>query len=219
MSNFTVSAILFDLDGVLANSIAVLEEAWGIWCAEHGLDYETVMAVAHGRRKSEILAIVAPELDPIPEMQHIMDLEYSRIASVKPVLGARDLVEMIPAGKWAIGTSGERPGAFARLAQVGITPPPVLIAAEDVAQGKPNPEVYLKAAAGIGMPPAECLVFEDAPAGIAAARAAGMTAVAVLTTYPASAFPHADAMIADFLGATAKVHEGKLQISLRDAAV
>ncbi len=218
LSIYNVSAILFDLDGVLANSIAVLEEAWGIWCAERGLDYEMVMAAAHGRRKAEILAVVAPDLDPVPEMERLMELEYSRIGSVKPIVGASEFVAMLPEGKWAIGTSGERPGAFARLEQVGISPPKVLIAAEDVERGKPNPEVYLKAAAGIGTPAAECLVFEDAPAGIQAALAAGMIAVAVLTTYPASAFPNAHAIIANFVGSSSAMIGGKLIVTLREVS-
>jgi sugar-phosphatase len=193
-----VEAIIFDLDGVLANSIAVLEESWGIWCAEKGLDFETVMRIAHGRRKPEILAIVVPDLDPQPEIERLIQLENDRIASVKPIPGAAAFVAQVPAGKWAIATSGELGGALARLKQVGIIPPPVLISAENVQMGKPNPEVYLKAAAGIGIAPEKCLVFEDAPAGIAAARAAGMTAVALLTTYPSEDFPRNIPRIQDF---------------------
>jgi mannitol-1-/sugar-/sorbitol-6-phosphatase len=197
-----VSAIIFDLDGVLANSIAVVEEAWKLWSAYHGLDFETVMRVMHGRRKTEILSIVAPHLDPAVEVDRLMSLEEERIAGVKPIPGAAALVAQVPADRWAIATSGERRGALARLKQVGITPPAVLIAAEDVRCGKPNPEPYLKAAQGLGIPPEQCLVFEDAPAGIEASRAAGMTAVAVLTTYMASEFGHAHAIIPDFTGVT-----------------
>jgi sugar-phosphatase len=189
LSIIKVAAILFDLDGVLANSIGILEESYRIWCAEKGLDFAWVMGVAHGRRKPEILAAVLPGVDPEPEIRRLMQLEADRICQVKQIPGAAELVAQIPPGKWAIGTSGELEGALARLHQVGITPPPVLISAENVVLGKPNPEVYLKAAAGIGIPPEKCLVFEDAPAGIAAAQAAGMAAIALLTTYPAKAFP------------------------------
>ncbi len=214
MSIINVAAIIFDLDGVLANSIAVVEEAWGIWCAEKGLDYDAVMQVAHGRRKTEILAIVLPGRDAQPEIDRLTELEGARIVAVKKIAGAAELVAKLPAGRWAIATSGERPAALARLRQVGIVPPAVVITAEDVSFGKPNPEVYLKAAVGIGMSPERCLVFEDAPAGIAAARAAGMTAVAVLTTYRASDFPEEIPKIADFMDVSLTIGVGELTIGL-----
>jgi len=209
-----VSAIIFDLDGVLANSIAVLEESWGIWCADKGLDFETVMRVAHGRRKSEILAIVLPGQDPQPEIERLIALEKERMGSVKKIPGAAELVANLPAGRWAIATSGERPAALARLEQVGIAPPPIMISAEDVTNGKPNPEVYLKAAAALGMASDKCMVFEDAPAGIAAALAAGMEAVAVLTTYPASEFPADVPKVNDLTHVFLAESDGDLQITL-----
>jgi sugar-phosphatase len=214
LSIIKVEAVLFDLDGVLANSIDVLEESWGIWSTEKGLDFEMVMKVAHGRRKPEILAIVVPELDPQPEIDRLMQLETDRIASVKPIRGAAEFVAQLPEGKWAIGTSGERPGALARLRQVGIAPPAVIISAEDVEEGKPHPDVYLKAAAGIGMNPRKCIVFEDAPAGIAAAQAAGATAVALLTTYAAEAFPAGVPVIRDFTQVSLAVDKGELCLTL-----
>jgi sugar-phosphatase len=208
------SAIIFDLDGVLANSIAVLEESWSIWCAEKGLDFETVMRVAHGRRKTEILAIVLPGQDPRPEIERLIALEKERMGSVKKIAGAAELVAKMPAGRWAIATSGERPAALARLEQVGIAAPAVMISAEDVTQGKPNPEVYLKAAAAIGMAPEKCLAFEDAPAGIAAALAAGMEAVAVLTTYPASEFPADVPRVSDLTQVLLAGADGDFEITL-----
>jgi sugar-phosphatase len=198
LSIVKASAIIFDLDGVLANSIAILEESWAIWCAEKGLNFATVMNIAHGRRKSEILATVVPYLDPLPEIARIKQLEDDRVALVKGVSGASAFVSKVPAGKWAIGTSGERDGALARLRQVGIAPPAVLISSEDVDRGKPFPDVYLKAAAGLRIAPEECLVFEDAPAGVVAAHNAGMQAIALLTTYPADAFPGGVPKIQDF---------------------
>jgi sugar-phosphatase len=112
-------------------------------------------------------------------------------------------------GTWAIGTSGERVVATSRLRKLGFPVPEVLIASEDVERGKPNPEVYMKAADGLGIEYGRCVVFEDAPAGIASARAAGMTAVGVLTTYPASALTGATELIQDFLGVTADMLDGE----------
>lgn len=209
-----VSAIVFDLDGVLANSIAVVEEAWELWALHHGLDLETVMRVMHGRRKTEILRIVSPHLNPVEEVERLTTLEEDRIGGIKPIAGAAAFVAQLPAGRWAIATSGERRGALARLKQVGITPPEVLVAAEDVRNGKPNPEPYLKAAMGLGIAPEKCMVFEDAPAGIEAALAAGMTAVAVLTTYPASEFPNAHAIIRDFEHVSVTFDRGDINVTL-----
>jgi sugar-phosphatase len=203
-------AIIFDLDGVLANSIAILEESWAIWCAEKGLDFDYVMKVAHGRRKPEILATVVPDLDPLPEIVRIKKLEDDRIALVKGIPGATSLVARIPRGKWAIGTSGELSGALDRLKQVGIERPEVLISSEDVERGKPFPDVYLKAAAGLRIEPKNCLVFEDAPAGIQAALAAGMQAIALLTTYPASDFPVEIPKIRDFTHVNVTIAESVL---------
>jgi sugar-phosphatase len=172
------------------------------------------MHVVHGRRKPEILAIIAPHLDPLPEIERLTQLETERVGAVRPIPGAVELVAKLPAGRWAIATSGERPGALLRLKQVGITPPAVVITAEDVEQGKPHPDVYLKAAAGLGVRPARCLVFEDAPAGIDAANAAGMTAIAVLTTYPAEEFPHAFARIPNLEPVAVSVKNREMRINL-----
>ena len=199
---------------MLANSIAVLEESYRIWCAEKGLDFETVMKVAHGRRKPEILAAVLPGRDPLPEIERLKQLEMDRISEVKEIPGAAAFVAQVPSGRWAIGTSGDRDGALARLKQVGITPPQVLISAEDVVHGKPNPAVYLKAAAGIGIAPEKCVVFEDAPAGIAAALAGGMVAVALLTTYARDAFPSGVLCIGDFRDVSLAVDGDQLTIEL-----
>jgi mannitol-1-/sugar-/sorbitol-6-phosphatase len=214
LSIVRVAAIIFDLDGVLANSISVVEEAWAIWCAENGLDFDTVMRVVHGRRKPEIVAIVAPNLDPREAIEPLTALEAERIEAVRKIPGATQLVANLPPGRWAIATSGERAGALARLRQVGITPPAVLISAENVSLGKPNPEVYLKAAKGIGIDPEKCLVFEDAPAGVAAAQAAGMAAIAVLTTYPSEDFPPDVTRIADFTQVSVSVEDVELVVAL-----
>jgi sugar-phosphatase len=205
-------AILFDLDGVLANSIAVVEKSWRMWAEEHGLDPELILRIGHGRRTAEILEAVAPELDRQTEIDRFVEIEQSLLDGVIPIPGALEFVKSLPAGTWAIGTSGERAVATARLRKLGFPLPDVLIASEDVERGKPNPEVYMKAADGLGMAYGRCVVFEDAPAGIAAARAAGMTAVGVLTTYPAPALSGATELIADFQSVTARMASGEIVI-------
>jgi sugar-phosphatase len=198
-------AIIFDLDGVLANSIAVVEESWRIWAVKQGLDPELVRRMGHGRRTAEIVQTVAPHLDLLAEIELFVEIEQSLLDGVVPIPGALEFVKSLPSHVWGIATSGERVVATARLRKLGFPIPQVLVASEDVERGKPNPEVYLKAAAGLGVEPGLCLVFEDAPPGVAAARAAGMTAVGVLTTVPPAELRDAAELIPDFQGVTAKM--------------
>lgn len=211
----TAGAILFDLDGVLANSIAVVEKSWRIWAREHGFEEDPILKIGHGRRTEEVLQAIAPELATPEEIERFVAIEQSLLDDVQPIPGALEFVMSLPRGAWAIGTSGERVIATSRLRKLGFPIPDVLITAEDVRIGKPNPEVYAKAAAGLGVECSRCVVFEDAPAGIAAARAAGMVAVGVLTSYPAAALDGATKLIQDFRGVKAAIAaSGDIRISI-----
>ena len=205
-------AIIFDLDGVLVNSIAAVEESWRIWAREHGLDEVVIVQMGHGRRTSEIVQTIAPELDLQSEIERFVEIEQRLLDQVIAIPGAVEFVRSLPRGTWGIGTSGERAVATARLRKFGFPVPEVLVAAEDVERGKPNPEVYVKAAAGLGIECARCVVFEDAPHGITAAVAAGMTAVGVLTTYPEAELRDAAALIKDFSGVRADIALGEITI-------
>ena len=204
-------AIVFDLDGVLANSIAMVEKAWRAWALSHSLDPDQVIEITHGRRKTEIIATAAPWLDAQAEAHRIIDMEMDLIHEVIPIPGAQAFVESLPAGCWAIATSGEKEMAKARLRQAGMPIPQSFVAAEDVVRGKPNPECYLKAVAGIGFSPSDCLVFEDAPLGVEGAIAGGMTAIGVSTTYPVEALHRAVVTVPDFRTVRALISGGKLQ--------
>jgi sugar-phosphatase len=144
-------------------------------------------------------------LDAEAEAAAFIPSDETATAPIGPLAGAARLLEVLPAEGWGIATSGSRTAASARLRRAGLPVPPVLVCAEDVARGKPSPEVYLLAASRLGAAPSECLVLEDAPAGIEAARAAGMSVVGLATTYPADRLP-ADA-VADSL---AFVHVGRV---------
>jgi sugar-phosphatase len=109
--------------------------------------------------------------------------------------GAAELIKAIPEGRWCVVTSGTRHLATSRLKLASLPTPQVLVSADDVSKGKPDPEPYLMGAKLLGMKPAECLVIEDAPAGIRAAHAGGMKAIAITSTYPASALHEADAVV------------------------
>jgi sugar-phosphatase len=208
MKRFECRAILFDLDGVLVDSTRYIEQQWRRWAAAKGLSPEPFLRVCHGRRALETIRLAAPHLDAEAEIAALKPEEGGEMADLHPVEGAARLLNRLPAGTWAVATSGTRASASARLEGAGLISPAVLVCSEDVLHGKPNPEVYLTAAARLGAPPAECLVVEDAPAGIEAARAAGMRVIALTTTHPATM------LVADACGPSlAAVHLGRIDIA------
>ena len=194
VTTFHCAAVLFDLDGVLVNSTGSVDREWRAWAREKGIDEEAVIAVAHGVRSVEVIRAVAPYLDAEAEALKLENREASdHDISVMP--GAIKLVRSIPENQWGVVTSGTRLLASARLTFVGVPLPKVMVAADDVKHGKPHPEPYLKGAHLLGVNPADCLVIEDAPAGIRSAHAAGMKVIALASTYPATALSEADAVV------------------------
>lgn len=192
MKTIRCAAILFDLDGVLMDSGAAVERAWQRWAARHGLETADVLAEAHGRRTEDTIRAIAPWLDVEAETRALEDTETDDTDGVVALPGAASLLESLPAGSWAVATSGSRRLATTRLAHGGLPLPEVLVTAEDVERGKPDPQPYLAAAEALGVEPSRCLVVEDAPAGIAAGRAAGAAVLAVTTTFAASELGAAD---------------------------
>jgi sugar-phosphatase len=183
VTTWRCAAVLFDLDGVLVDSRACIEGVWRAWAAGKGLDPEPFIRIAHGRRTSETLRTVAPDLDVPAEVAALDRLEETETNGIHPVPGADELLRAIPATRWAIVTSGSRCVASLRLGVVGLPVPNVFITSDAVRQGKPAPEGYLAAAARLGLEPSSCVAVEDSPPGIAAARAAGMRVIALLTTH------------------------------------
>src|SRR5271154_4268421 len=155
MTNFRCLAILFDLDGVLVDSTRSVERQWRIWAREQGIDGDKVIAVGHGVRAVEVIRAVAPHLDAEAEVRKLESREADDRDGVVVMPGAVELVGAIPEGRWCVVTSGTRHLASARLRLAGIPVPKILIAAEDVAFGKPHPEPYLKGAELLGVNPAE----------------------------------------------------------------
>jgi sugar-phosphatase len=195
MPTFSCSAILFDLDGVLVDSTRSVDREWRAWARRKGVDGDAVMAIAHGVRTVEVIRRVAPQLDAEAEARKIEKHEAHDKEGVSVMAGAADLLRSIPDNHWGVVTSGTRPLATARLRFCGLPVPKVLVTADDVAHGKPHPEPYLKGAERLGFDPAECLVIEDAPAGIQSARAGGMKVIGIASTYAADALVQADAVI------------------------
>jgi len=194
---FEPRAVLSDLDGVLVDSAAVIERTWRGFADRHGLDPDEVVAAGHGRRSIDLIRLVAPHLDAEAEAADVEREEIAQTSGLRPLPGARDLVDAVPAERFAIVTSGSRALALARLRAAGLPVPAVLVTAEEVDDGKPHPAGYLRAAELLGVDPAHSVVLEDAPAGVEAGRAAGMTVIAVLTTNDASALTKAHSRVRD----------------------
>ena len=195
MPSFSCSAILFDLDGVLCDSTEAVDREWREWGARKGVDGDAIMAISHGVRTVEVIRRVAPHLDAEVEAAAIENHEAHDQRGVVVMPGAIELVNSIPLGRWSVVTSGSRLLAANRLRHCGVPVPEVMVTSDDVANGKPHPEPYLKGAALLGFAPSECLVIEDAPAGIASAKAGGMKVIGLASTYGAEKLAEANAVV------------------------
>jgi sugar-phosphatase len=211
---FSTQAILFDMDGVLINSIPSVERVWRAWALAHHLDPIRVIAHAHGRRSIETIRAAAPHLDAEKENIVVEQMEIDDKDGVTPQPGAAELLSLLPANRFTIVTSATRPLAVARLGYAGLPVPARIITADDVIHGKPFPEPYLKGAALLGFASGDCLVFEDAPAGIASARAAGCQVIALHNTHPISALQAANAIIASFGSVKAEFQNGTIVLNV-----
>ena len=188
-------AILFDLDGTLIDSASRVQRLWLGWAKKHGIDPRSLLEVMHGRRADETIRIIAPHLSVQVEFRALEAEEISDMAGVRSYPRARDLLRQLNPEQWAIVTSGTRRVATARMRHVGLPEPKVFITARDVRAGKPAPDGYLLAADRLGVKPADCVVIEDAPAGIQAGKSAGMKVIAVSTTLSDEALSQADVVV------------------------
>ena len=172
-------ALLLDMDGTLVHSTTEVETVWRLWCQGHRLDPAPVLAMCHGVRSREVIRALAPQLDLAREVALLDELEIQHAGVAEPIAGARTLLGALSPARWALVTSASQRVARHRLASAGLPLPRLLIGAEDVVRGKPDPEPYLLAARQLGLAPADCLVFEDAPAGIRSALQAGCQVVQI----------------------------------------
>lgn len=174
------AAFLFDMDGTILDSIAVANRIWSGWAQRHGLDVAAILAALHGVRAIETVTRFAPAgVDPQIEAEAITRAEIDAVDGIVEIPGAARFLRQLPNDRWAVVTSAPRALALRRIAAAGLPLPPLLVSAEDVGAGKPAPDGFLAAAEALGVIPADCLAWEDSPAGIAAAETAGMKVVVV----------------------------------------
>ncbi|MET9953317.1 HAD-IA family hydrolase [Streptomyces sp. NPDC006339] len=191
-------ALLFDMDGTLIDSAASIERAWAAFAREEGLPVDAVLAALPGRTAVDILADFLPGPRAVAAgAERVRRMQRDHVRDVRPLPGARDLLTGLPAGRWAVVTAAYEEVARARLAAAGLPVPPVLIAADSVRRGKPDPEGYERGARALGVAPQACVVFEDADVGVRAGRAAGARCVGV---GGAVTHPEVAARVADLRG-------------------
>ena len=194
---FQIDAVLFDIDGTLVDSTAVVERSWRAWGAQRGIDSDAILHVCHGRRSEDTIAMFLPPHLVRAASDELTSLEMGFLDDVVALPGAKTMLDRLPPHRWAVVTSGPLELMRARLAVAGLPIPPVMITAEDVTAGKPDPQGYLKAASGLGRDPRDCLVVEDAAVGVAAGRAAGASVLALTTTHRIDELALADAIAPD----------------------
>ncbi|MFB4315736.1 HAD-IA family hydrolase [Actinomadura sp. 21ATH] len=207
-------AVLFDVDGTLVDSTPLVERAARQWAPDYDIDPDEFLAGAHGRRTSDRIADFLPPERVRAATEHLDALEAAGVDGVTALPGARELLAAMGGLPWAVVTSMDPDQLKSRTGAAGIPLPEVVVTASDVHVGKPDPAGYLLAARRLGVDPRACVVVEDAPAGVAAGRAAGATVVAVTTSHDRAELTAADLIVADLTPFT-PVPEG-LRIAIRD---
>lgn len=180
-----LAAVLFDCDGVLVDSADSVMRCWRRWADGHGFDSDLIAERMHGRRSQDLIADMFPQLDAAAEADAVERAQVEDVG-VTAIPGAGELLGSLPAGRYGVVTSGSAQLVVARLGYAGLPQPEVVISADDVTAGKPDPAGYSLAASRLGWPAEQTLAVEDAPAGIAAALAAGMPVAGLTTTHPAA---------------------------------
>jgi sugar-phosphatase len=216
MTSITCKGVLLDLDGVLVDSTPAVARVWSWWAREHGFDPETVVREAHGRPSIATIRELLPHADHESENREVERREIADVDGVIPLPGAMELITSHPQLMWAIATSCTLQLAQVRLRAAGLPLPKQLVTADDVLHGKPDPEPYVKAAASLGIATKDCIVFEDAPAGIRAGKAAGARVIALRTTTPETELlaAGADWIVKDCSEITVEVSRGAESFSI-----
>lgn len=206
------AAVIFDMDGTLIDSTPAVLRAWARWAEEHGLPAERLQGF-HGVPSAGVVrAVLAPERTAAG-IERINELELTDVHDIVVLPGAAEALLELPAAQIAIATSCTTPLAAARIGASGLQPPAVLVTASDVVHGKPAPDPFLLAAQRLGVDPADCLVVEDAPKGLQAAKAAGCATLALVTTTPREELD-ADLVVSDLSAVRWDYRDGLIYLSV-----
>ena len=193
MIEIQCKALLFDLDGVLINSTPAVARVWRKWAIEHGFNPEEVVPRAHGRPSLTTVREYLPNADHQVENREVERREIEDLEGVVPLPGALELLSSLPEDRWTIVTSCTRALAEVRIKAAGLPLPKKFVTSNDIVNGKPHPEPFLKGAALLGYSAEDCIVFEDVPAGVRGGKASGAKVVAFTTTVEADALREAGA--------------------------
>jgi mannitol-1-/sugar-/sorbitol-6-phosphatase len=207
-------AVLFDMDGTLVDSTAVVERAWAWWAALYGIPLEAVLSFSHGRPTIATMEHFLPARDHAEELEEMNRREETQLEGILAVPGATQVVHALRGQPWAIVTSAWRTLAEARVLAAGLPLPKVIVPVDEIRNGKPHPEGFLRAAERLGVAPKECLVFEDTRPGIEAGVSAGMQVVALLTTASAHHLKHRP-LIRDFRDVRVQPDGERIKLELR----
>lgn len=213
----TCSAVLFDMDGTLVDSTQVVVRAWNLWASRHGIPLESVLEFSHGRPTLATMQHFRPDDDHAEALAEMARYEESEFDGIVAVPGAPDIMRVLADHQWTIVTSAWRTLAEARVLAAGLPLPRVMVPVDEIQNGKPHPEGFLRAADLLGVPPHECLVFEDTRPGIDAGLAAGMQVVGLLTTVAASQLDHRP-LVRDFRDVTVRPDGERLTVHVREHA-
>jgi mannitol-1-/sugar-/sorbitol-6-phosphatase len=183
MIRISCAGVLFDLDGVLADSTPAVARVWTYWAMKHGFDPNEVVHKAHGRPSITTVREYLPEGDAEAENREIEQREIEDVGDIKALAGAVELLQALPPDRWTIVTSCTRPLAIVRIRAAGLPLPKYLVTSSDITRGKPDPEPYLKGAAKLGLAASDCVVIEDAGAGVRSGKAAGARVIALSTSH------------------------------------
>lgn len=208
--------LLFDMDGVLISSIGSVRRCWRQWCVQYGIPNADTFEIPHGTRAIDIIKALRPDIDANQGLRVIEDLEIEDTADLKVLDGVADLLASLPRERWAIVTSATRRLLLGRLKVAGLPIPDRIIAAEDVEHGKPAPDPYFRGAQLLGFAPADCIVVEDAPAGITAGHAAGCRVLGVLGTHRAEEITEATWLVDGLTGVRAASDGSVIELSFQN---
>jgi sugar-phosphatase len=211
------SVLLLDLDGTLVDSSAAVLRGWQEWARWAGVPADGIPAIVHGRSAAATIRHLFPDLaaEELPgHIDRVLRAQERDPDPGYPMDGAQGLIERLTPSQWAVVTGCSRRMATARLAAGGLPTPRILITDEDVASGKPAPDGYELALRRLGIDAGEAVAVEDAPAGIEAARAAGIRSIAVTTTHARESLTAADAVVAGLDAIQVSADAGRLRLTL-----